>query len=73
MENKDLIKEGDTVEYRCISGLIHVKVLKVKKDGKLILNTRAVNNLLKPDSIGKETVSLSKNVCVLSTRVRSLK
>ncbi|MFA7192178.1 MAG: hypothetical protein WC089_02670 [Candidatus Paceibacterota bacterium] len=70
---KEIIKAGDIVEYLCICGLIHVKVLEVKKDGKLILNTRAVNNLLKPDSRGNTTVSLSKNVCVKRSRVKCIK
>lgn len=56
-----MIKEGDFVEYTHVGNKkIVVKVLKVKEDGKLILNTR-------------ETTSLIKNVCVLPHRVKLIK
>ncbi len=63
---------GDTVEYTCVSGKIHVKVLKIKPDGKLILDTRSENRLLKPDENGKTTVKLIKNVSVLASRVNKV-
>jgi hypothetical protein len=59
MKNKIAIKVGDTVEYPYISGVARVKVLKVKPDGKLILETR------KP-------LGLCKNVCVLPHRVKKV-
>lgn len=56
-----MIKEGDFVQYTHIGNeTIVVKVLKVKENGKLILNTR-------------ETTKLIKNVCVLPHRVKIIK
>ena len=60
MKKKDMtLKAGDTVEYKYVSGTAHVKVLLVKPDGKLILETR------KP-------LGLCKNVCVLPHRVKKI-
>lgn len=66
------IKVGDTVEYTCVAGVIHVEVLKVKSDGNLILHTRKTNKLVKAKRQGDQSVSLSKNVCVLPHRVRKI-
>ena len=75
MKTKIKIKAGDTVEYTCICGVIHVKVKAVKSDGKLILNTRAKNKLIKTSS-GRhkngDLISLLKNVCVLPHRVKKV-
>jgi hypothetical protein len=58
---EESIKIGDFVEYTHIGNVkIVVEVLKVKGDGKLILNTRA-------------TTDLCKNVCVLPHRVKLIK
>lgn len=69
------IKQGDMVEYLSVAGLIHVKVLKVKPDGKLILDTRSKNKLQKATGWRKkgDFVSLSKNVCVMPHRVKKVK
>jgi len=57
-----MIKEGDFVEYTYIGNVtVKVQVLKVKDDGKLILATRY------------PITELSKNVCVLQTKVKQLK
>ena len=68
---KATIIPGDTVEYRCISGRILVKVLDIKKDGKIILNTSKNNPLVKPSKNGATTVKLIKNVSVLPSSVRN--
>lgn len=69
------IKKGDMVEYLSVAGLIHVEVLKVKPDGKLILDTRSKNKLQKDNGRRKkgDLVDLSKNVCVMSHRVKKIK
>lgn len=75
MKKGKKIEAGDTVEYTCISGVIHPRVLRVKPDGKLILNTREEQKLIKSTSKVRKTgslISLSKNVCVLPTRVKKL-
>ncbi len=72
---EEKIKEGDTVEYLSVAGLIHVEVLKVKPNGKIILDTRSKNKLQKANGWRKEgdLVSLSKNVCVMPHRVKKVK
>ena len=74
MKTKGKIKVGDIVEYNCIVGVIHVKVKRVKPDGKLILNTRDKNKLIKSSSRHQkgDFVSLSKNVCVMPHRVKKV-
>jgi hypothetical protein len=54
MYNKK-IKAGDTVRYLSVIGIIDVRVLRVKSDGNLILDTRPLG--------------LNKNVCVKQKRV----
>ncbi len=71
-DDSSIIKPGDVVEYLCVAGVIHVKVLKVKPNGKLILETRIRNKLVKPHRLGAKSVALSKNVSVLSNRVVKL-
>lgn len=69
------VKKGDTVEYACVAGTIHVKVLEIKPDGNLILSTREENRLVKSALRHKKVgdkVSLSKNVCVRPHRVKQL-
>lgn len=73
IENKENIIAGDTVEYKCVGGLIHVKVLKIKSDGKLILDTRKEHIILNSKKNDKETVNLIKNVCVLPHRVKKVR
>ena len=60
------IKKGDMVEYLSVAGLIHVEVLKVKPDGKLILDTRSKNKLQKDNGRRKkgDLVDCQK-MCVL--------
>lgn len=74
MDNS-IIKVGDTVEYLSVVGYLHVKVLKIKPDGKLILDTRSDNKLVKSTSRYKDgdMIDLSKNVCVMPHRVKKLK
>jgi hypothetical protein len=60
-KSQHLIKVGDIVEYTYTgNNKINVEVLKVKANGKLILNTR-------------KTTGLIKNVCVLPHRVKLIK
>ena len=71
------IKPGDTVEYSCVSGTIHVKVLQNMPGGKLQLATASKNKLVKVlkksnDTVG-DIVTLSKNVTVSLHRVRRVK
>ncbi len=72
-----VIKAGDKVEYTGISGTIHVRVLAVLPSGKLSLNTRAENPLVKVPANSKEKVGtmvwLTKNVTVLPHRVKKVK
>lgn len=71
--NNNTVKAGDTVVYTCVSGVIHPKVLIVKPDGNLILETRYKHL---PIFVGglqtKKTAYLSKNVCVKSHRVEKI-
>lgn len=71
------IKKGDTVEYRCIGGTIHVKVLEVLPNGKLSLNTKEKNPIVSVPAGSREKVgdevSLTKNVTVLRHRVKKVK
>ena len=48
--NPDEIRAGDLVAYTWIVGTIHVKVLEIKPDGRLLLNTKARNKLVKSKS-----------------------
>lgn len=57
IENK--IEKGSTVEYLSVSGKKITTVLEIKKDGKLILDTRKMG--------------LCKNVCILPHRVKLIK
>lgn len=53
---KSKIKVGSTVEYRSVSGKKKVKVLEIKKNGSLILETKKLG--------------LCKNVSILPHRVK---
>lgn len=66
-------KAGDTVMYTCVSGAIHPKVLIVKPDGNLILETRDKYLPIFVKGLKtKKTTNLSKNVCVKPHRVKKL-
>lgn len=73
MSKNNIISAGDTVEYTCVGGVVHPKVLRVKSDGKLILETRRKELPVYLRGVKtEETVNLSKNVCVMVHRVKKI-
>lgn len=68
---KQKFKAGDMVEYTCVGGTIKVKVLKVKADKNLILETGGGKELKAAGR--KHTFRLIKNVCVKPHRVKKIK
>lgn len=78
MKTKTTFKIGDTVEYTSMSTTIHTKILKIKEDGKLILDTAngSKSRVIKSDN-GRykkgQIYDLCKNVCVWPHRVKKIK
>jgi len=75
---KAKLKVGSTVEYTSMGTTIHAKILKIKSDGKLILDTAhgCRNKIIKTNHPYFEKggrYELIKNVCVMPNRVKKIK